>query len=363
MESINKDILTIIKAYISDNYDFKIDNNVSKILNLGTAYRIGTILAYSLKKNYIYKEEKELDSVLLFNVARVEKLNKVRKHIEKTLENSNINFIFLKGATLAKYYKEDYLRYSNDIDLIVEKESYENARKILIDNGFSLFSSSANESSLVFNNDVVIDLHCMFTQNDEQTEELFKDVVFDSKHELSEEYKYIFLIYHASKHIRENYLPLQFLLDLYYLSKLDLDKEFVNNILFKMKLDKFNNTNLQLINYLLNGNNESSLMKDYISFLTNMANNKGLDNMVLARQGSGIVYVLKRAFPNYEEMCRLYPGVSKSRFLLPYYYVKRIIDRVAQGKTDRTLSEINVSLNMDKEKIIKTKQLFNELGL
>lgn len=366
MESIKNDIFTIFRAYLCSNYVFKLENNVSNVLEFSNRCGIGVIVAYTLKKNDLYKNESILDNILFYNVAKYEKQKLVRKRIKSILEENGVNFIFLKGSSLAKYYEEKYLRYSSDIDLIVEKVNYEKAKDLLLNNNFALIGSSLNELTLQSKEKVNVDLHSMFTLNDENIEVLFKDVKFDNGHELNNEYKYIFTVYHAAKHLKVNYISLQFLFDIYYLNKLVSDKQLINNTLKKMNLDKFNIATLQLIDYIMNENTKSELVTEYFEFLINTSNSKGIENMVLVGQSnekSRINYLISRAFPKYEEMYRIYPNVKKNKVLLPYFYAKRIFDRIKQGYYNNAINEINASFKVDKTKVKETKKLFEEIGL
>ena len=364
MECINKDVFTIIRSYLIKNYDFEVFSNVEDIINLGNKCGLSFILAYTLKKNNIYKDNGILDSTLFYGVARFEKQNLIRENIKEVLEKNGIGFLFLKGISLAKYYDEEYLRYSSDIDIIVEENNYEKAKDLLIKNSFKLVVYASNELTLS-KSGVSIDLHCKYSKYEENIENMFEDVDYSNKnHELSNEHKYLFLIAHLSKHLREVYISTQFLIDLYYVNELDLDREYINNRLQKAKLDKLNIETLKVVDYLVNDNG-NELTKKYCDFLFNVANNKGIENMVLVGSGNKnrVGYVISRVFPNYTEMIRMYPKLKDNKLLLPYYYVVRIIDRVNQGKGNQAINEFKVSSKVDKDKIEETKKLFEEIGL
>ena len=364
MECINKDIFTIIRAYLTKNYDFKVFSSVEDIINLGNKCGLSFILAYTLKKNNIYKDNGILDSTLFYGVARFEKQDLTRQNIKELLENNGIGFLFLKGISLAKYYDEEYLRYSSDIDIMVEENNYDKAKDLLIKNGYKLIEYASNELTLS-KLGVSIDLHCKYSKYEENIESIFEDVDYSNKnHELSNEHKYLFLIAHLSRHLRENYISSQFLIDLYYVNKLDLDREYINNKLYIAKLDRLNKETLKVLDYIVN-NNGDKLTKKYCDFLFNVVNNKGIENMVLVGTGNKnrVGYVISRAFPNHSEMARMYPKLKDNKLLLPYYYVVRIIDRVNQGKGNQAINEFKVSSKVDKEKIEEIKKLFDEIGL
>lgn len=364
MECIKDDIFTIIRAYLSKNYDFEIGSNIENVVKAGNNYGLGVVLAYTLKKSNKYRDNGILDSTLFYGVSRYEKQSLIRRNIENILKNSNIDYLYLKGISLAKYYDEEYIRYSSDIDIIVEELNYEKAKDLLIKNGYKLIEYASNELTL-FKSGLSIDLHCKYSKYEDNIENMFMDVDYsDKNHELSNEHKYLFLIAHLSRHLRENYISAQFLIDLYYVNRLDLDREFINEKLKSANLDKLNEETLKVLDYIITGNG-NELTKKYCDFLFNVANTKGIENMVLVGRGNrnGIGYVVSRAFPNYSEMARMYPKLNDNKLLLPYYYVVRFIDRINQGRGNQAINEFKISSKVDKNKIEETKKLFEEIGI
>lgn len=364
MEYINRDIFTIIRAYLNKNYDFEVFSDIEDIINMGNKCGLGPILAYTLKKNEKYKDNGLLDSVLFYCATKYEKQELVRQEIKKLLENNGIDFLFLKGISLAKYYDEEYLRYSSDIDIIVEEKNYDITKDLLINNGFELVVYASNELTLSFSG-ISIDLHCKYSKNETNIENMFDDVDYGNKnHELSSEHKYLFIIAHLFKHLKEVYISTQFLIDLFYVDRLDLDREYISNKLEKAKLTKLNKETLKVIDYIVEGNG-NELTKKYCDFLFNVSSEKGIENMVLVRSRirNRKRYIISRLFPNYEEMVRMYPKLKDNKLLLPHYYVVRIIDRFKQGKGNQAINEIKVSSKINKNKIEETKKLFDEIGL
>ena len=61
--------------------------------------------------------------------------------LKKLFSDNKIDHIFLKGAHLKFLYPETYMRGMGDIDLLVRKEQFEEAMKILESNGYK-FSSA-----------------------------------------------------------------------------------------------------------------------------------------------------------------------------------------------------------------------------
>ena len=359
MESLQTDIITILKAYINRDYSFNISLKYDDLYRKSTNYSLGPVVGYSLNKSSKYKNS-TFDNVVYNAAIRYEKQEKCREYISKLLIENGIDFLFLKGATYAKFYDEPYLRISADIDILVSNNDFNKAKDIIINKGkFILFTEAGNEVTLR-KNGIDIDLQRTLTNDVEVDEKMFDEVdLSSSNHELSDEYKYILVISHTAKHLRENYIGLQFILDLYYLNQLKLDREFINNKLKIAGLNKFNEINLDMIDVLFNNKKSNDVIDKYIEFLFNLSEN--LENMVLVGNANDN-YLFRRIFPKYKTMLRLYPKVE-NKLLLPIYYVKRIFDRISQGRSKKALVEINTNRHIDSNKVKEVKDLYNNIGL
>lgn len=362
MNKIDEDVIEILKAYLKKDYSFNIDNNYNDILKHAEKYCLGQIVGYTLSKEI--KQNSFLGAVYQ-SATRYEKQEDIRKLIINVFEKNNIDFVFIKGSTLGKYYDEPYLRYSGDVDVVVNSDNYNKAHDILIESGFKEYSYTTNELTVELNG-VYVDLHCKFTLDNDEVEKQFNSVDFtSSNHELSNEYKYYLVIAHAAKHISINHINLQFLIDLYYVRNLDLNRDTLDDMLIKSNLKTFEQINLNTLDVLFNNSQSSETIDKYIEFLLNYSKAKGLENQALvgqAHKGNKSTNIINRLFPSYEEMQRQNPSLN-SKALLPLYYLKRFFDRIKQGQFNRAINEINANMNVDKDKVEETKALLKEIGL
>lgn len=362
---MTKEVLKeLLNLYLKKETSYDFSNvNLNEIYKNACQSGIGVIIAYTILKYKLAKDETlYMNDIYKANI-RNEEQSKYQNKIKEILENNNINFIFLKGKTLGKYYEEEYLRQSSDIDIIVEKGTYKIALAIFLDKlGFKCDLNAKNEATLHYKN-LNVDLHSMFTQDDNEKESIFNEVKYDLTHELSNEYKYIYSLYHAYKHIDLNYISIQYILDLYYLRLLDLDYDFINKKINEMKLDKFNDMTVKLINVLFNNEESNEKIDRYINYVFSMANDLGVKNMTLVHNAKSDRVLLKRIFPSTDEMIRQYPELKNNKTLIPIYYVKRIIDRSSHGHFVQAKNEIRNNIIIDKEKVLETKELLKDLGI
>lgn len=356
----------MLRSYINKDYSFAVESNIDKLFEFSTKLSLATIVGYTLNKTETYKN-KQFDGHIFYVASKYEKQQYYRNLVKNILEGNDIDFLFLKGHTLAKYYDEEYLRISSDIDILVSKENYEKAKELIINNTDLIEYCYAENELTISNKYVQIDLQNKFTNNNSTHDILFEDVnIKDKNHELSNEYKYLYILVHAYKHLKECYINLFFLFDLYYINKLDLDREFINRKLEEVDLKKFNDINIKTINVLFNNEESNSIIDEYIEFLFNMSNSSGIENMVLVGNGNNngkVGYIFRRIFPEYNNMCRMYPLVKENKLLLPIYYIKRLFERKKQGRTKQALKEIEVNSKIDKNKVSKIKDLYKEIGI
>ena len=363
MNKTQNDIITILNSYLKKDYSFSIDSDIEDIYKLSNRFCLSPIVGYTLNKTEKYRNNVFNNLIYLSNI-NYEKQQYVRKKLGELLTNENIGYIFLKGSTLAKYYEEPYLRFSSDIDVIVEKNNYQTVKKLLLKREYKLYQEDTNEMCLIGKNGVTIDVHCQFMNENDKIERIFNDVDFsDANHEMDNNLKYLHIITHAYKHLTLTYINLQFLVDIYYVRNLDLDWDFINGKLNQIDLKRFNDEVLKVIDVLFNNKRSNALTNQFIDFLLNASNHMGIENQILSQRTKSDTYIIDRAFPSYKEMCRMYPILENKKYLLPVCYIRRLVDRIKKGKLSKAISEINVNMNIDKDKIEETKELFNKLGI
>lgn len=358
---IRQDILAIIGGYLNDDYNYEIKSNIDDILSIAGKLRILDIVSYSLKKKGV--NNSLLDESLLSNVRKLEIKKNERLSISKVLDEALIDYVFIKGLTLSKYYTVDYLRYSSDIDIVVNKNDFNKAKELLIDKlkYKEVEYIRTNETSL-FNNNCSVDLHYMYMKDEDIIEDILEscDKV---DHELKDEYKYLLLIAHSKKHFEDGLLEFRLFIDLYHMNKLDLDRSLINDLLIKCDLLEYYKGINAYLDYLLN-NKESRISELLSDFIFDMALDNGRSNRVLLNNnGRGFKYVFKRVFLDYKTLSKYYPLLRRYKVLLPYYEVKRWLLIVFRGELKSGLNEIKAINNLDNDSYSKMNELKKLLGI
>lgn len=90
-----------------------------------------------------------------------------------------------------------------------------------------------------------------------------------------------------------------------------------------------------------------------------------LENIVAAKQSKKgkFGYALSWIWVPYDTLKFYYPALEKHKWLLPFYEVRRWFGILFKGRVKKSLNELKVNANLDKDKTGKVKALMAELGL
>lgn len=351
--TINKEVIDIIRAYLL-NEDNKRSFDIDSLLSISNSLNISGLVCSYL--NRIGIKDNRIDSIIFNLVSRSTRYKHEIEEIDKVLKD--YEYVYIKGHTLSKYYDEDYIRRSSDIDIVCDK--YEEIKNLLINklNYKEIDVIRKNETTLV-KKDISIDLHFRHMKDEGIIEDTLKNALVIN-HELSDEYKYFEVIAHSYKHFSDGLFELKALLDLYYLRKNELDYEFINELLNKCNLIKYHDSLINYLNSILT-NNYDEISKQLEDYVFNMIKDSGRTNKVLVNNEKN--YVLKRIFLDYETLSSYYPVLKRHKVLMPYYEIKRMITVLKNKRLNSGINEVKAIKELNKEDYIKIEELKKNLGI
>ena len=282
------EIINILNAlYNNKEYKINEDEYLIKIAKKGYILPI----LYYVSKNDKYK------SYYINNVIRNEKLLNHQKYISKLLNDNNIDHIFFKGLSIADKYIDNHLRVMSDIDIIVKKEDYLKAYKLLINNDYKYLKKydTINESVFLKDN-ILIELHKnLFSPLEpKDVNNYFKNIfnyaikIDNHLYKINDDIFYIYYLLHFKRHYY-SYISIKYLIDFYYLSKNNINKNI--ELLNRFKINDLDNSIINLNNKIKN--NIILDEKDNL-FLNNILNNKC--NFKKDYKERRLYYFLKRVF-------------------------------------------------------------------
>lgn len=360
MNSVKKQVLDIIRSFLTEDYNVSLYCDIDELYELSNKLAISNIVGYVLNKASI--KNTVFENSVYRVLKRHETLSIAKEEIDKLYSNE-IAYVYVKGLSIAKYYKEPYLRYSTDLDIVVSKEDSDKAYKIFVDNGYRFIKRDEQEMAFISKDNVAIDLHKGFTFEKEEYENIFSNC-FNDKNELDDNYSYIYMLIHTRKHFQLGVLHFKNFMDLFYLRD-KIDRNIVNKVLNKYKLVKFDNCMNNYLDVLIGKRDHDEQTKQIEEFIFSYCNDAGSMNRILINSygKSRFSYLLSRIFIPFERICGEYPILNKYKVLLPVYYVKRIIKIAFSYRGNYAKGEIINNMKVDKKDIQKMHDLIVDLQL
>ena len=290
---------------------------------------------------------------------------KGQQDVSKLLQQNGIAYAILKGASVARYYSKPELRTLGDVDLLVSKADFEDTKKLLVSNGYTLTREEKNHFHCNFKKqDVIFELH--FEMSDfpntslcnELRKELDKAVssvekveyMGNSFYSLDALYQACSLLLHTERHISKDGIGLRQLIDFGFFAKenyeLFSDENFVT-FLKKFGLNKLATICFDVFKkYFLNEDVQNSVADDLIemslvkgNFGFKQDDEQMLSNRVLgSRKGANRFFVIRwfRYFKYRSsitwELAKTHTWLSNLAFV---YLPIRFLFRLAIGKKEK----------------------------
>ncbi len=277
-------------------------------------------------------------------IAREARQEIESQYIFGLLNQNDIKFIKLKGIVMKNLYPMPYMRTSSDIDIFMSSEDRLRARAIMAKAGYTLDEDIDYNDAYSKDNFYIYELHSSIVTSKSPYVSLFSDP-FSTAHKdadgtnyvLNPTYFYIHMIVHLLNHFLSGGCSIRQLCDLYIYEKFhkDFNAEKVREIIKDYNLTDFMDNVRELTFALFEGkelNSEQNQIADFIfksgeygngtlKRISWLADDKASDWTF----GKKCKYFLSLWFPNVDTMKKRYPFVEKAPFLLPFYWVRRIL--------------------------------------
>lgn len=349
------------------------------LLKISSKHDVGHLLVFGLKKNeLILKEYSDIEKYILQAVYRYERMRYEYESLCEGLEKAKIPFLPLKGSVICKYYPEEWMRTSCDIDILINEEDLEKAKSILVDEyGYIFYGKGSHDISLFSSTNIHVELHYDLIEEGRvnASSTVMKNVWRDSSvregfsflHEMPDELFYFYHIAHMAKHFENGGCGIRPFIDLLILDGIqdaDIDKR--DKLLQQGNLLKFANTVRKLSRvWFLNEQHDfiSQQMEDYILRGGVYGNNENRIVVQQQKKGGRIKYALSRIFIPYDVIKFHYPILQKHRWLTPFMEVRRWFKLIFFGHAKRTLNELKYNQTISVEEICEIKLFLENIGL
>lgn len=370
-----KSALTGEKAEVSENFDWE------NALNTAKKHQIVPLIYYGIMyseieapKDIFAETENITHQCIAVNHNQLYELEK----LYRAFEESGIEYMPLKGAVMKCLYPKPEMRTMGDADILIKPLQYEKIRGTMQGLGFREILESDHE--LVWDKKTIhIELHKRLIPSYNKDYYAYYGEGWSfarpenkSRFKLSDEDTFIYIFTHYAKHYRDGGIGIRHITDLYvYLSaKPNLNKEYIEAELKKLKLLDFYNNTLHTVNVWFNGE-QPDIMSDFITERIFKSGSYGtyvshIVSGAVKASGTGgnvkLKKIFKLIFLPYKAMCKKYPCLKKAPFLLPVMWAVRIAD-VIFNKRDKITTQKKELNYITDDKIAEYKRELNFVGL
>lgn len=384
MDKETRSILNIIKSSITEeNIEISDELSLKKLIELTNRHNIFILVYYGLINCNVSIDEKlntQLTNAAISGVYINEQQLYYIKEISSQFDKNNIDYMFLKGSVLKHYYPKPEIRRMGDIDVLIKEEQYNKISSILKKIGFS-FRNESNHEIIWTKNNIVIELHkILMPSYNKDLHEYFGNgwdkavKTGKNSYAFSDDDMLIYLFSHFTKHYREAGIGITHMCDLYvFLMEKHINENYVKSELTSLKLYDFY-CNIKETLAVWFENEKSSEMTDYITAVIFNSGVYGLRENVLIssalrekNQINNIALgrlhrIWQKIFPSYRGMKTRYQILKKYPFLLPLFWIYRLIDIIFFRRKDisKNLNDICV---INEQEIQTYETALNYVGL
>lgn len=291
-------------------------------------------------------------------------------------DNAKIRFIPLKGAVIRELYPEPWMRTSCDIDILVHKSDLDRAVDLIKENlGYEVKEKDEiHDVSLYSESGVHLELHFSINEGMEIVDQVLSQVWdyasnCDAEHQRYD-LKNEFLVFYAVSHMLEHFIiggcGIRTVCDLYLLrNKMGYDEDQVLELCRIAEIEDFYLALKNLSDVWFSNEDHDDLTARMESYILVGGVYGTTESRIAIKQGAAggkMRYAGSRIFAPYDRLRERYPSL-KSRALVPIYQVRRWIDTVREKRVGRSVQELKVNENLDREKVDGIKLLISDLKL
>lgn len=342
----DKYVIYLAKCALKNENPKEKPENLSwdKIFSLADKHMIANMIWYSVDK-LKSKPETELwkkwtetkNKAIVKDITQRSEYKKIIKAFDK----KQIRCMPVKGIFMKKMYPKSDFRTMSDIDILIDAENANKSGNIMRSLGYICESAGKTHHDVYFKAPVMnIEIHRELFSDFSRKNffQYYKDVFikaekidgYEFAYKMTDEEFYIYALAHFYKHYSGGGSGIRSVMDIYVLNHSiyeKLDKQSLNRKLKKLKLLNFRNemTDLSEMWFGKNkGTTELIKLSDYIigsgtyGTLSNRINNE-------IKEKGKIGYFIYSAFLPLSYMKEKYPVLNKVPFLLPLFWLWRLI--------------------------------------
>lgn len=318
----------------------KLNNDDAELIKaFAKKHSIESILGCVLENSDILFEKDLLKNEAQNIWFRQMKFDIMLDKISEELSQKKIKHIILKGKEIQRFYPQNIIRNSTDIDIYVNKNDISSAVAVMERLGFS-FGRRFKEDEYKFIKEprYNVEIHISLEGFNNKQKKILLSLCENAlpvdkfRYRLTDSDCYIYTLFHLYKHFINSGVGVRMFLDLYLIKKhAVIDKDYVETILHKLGILEFSKVVDEINEILFNGKVADNELEEVIEFIfqsgvfgnvkTNYhlahINNelKGLTRFQRFVQDYGV---------SYNAMKIRYPILEKAPFLYPFSFIHRL---------------------------------------
>lgn len=339
MDSIYNYLGLLIGKTLNGAKDIELDNKIDKEELLYAAMRCGVLpLVYP----YVCNDDINYNSKAFKVEAKIVALDLRQKiafdELVKETEKEKIDILMLKGIFVNSLYPESSNRTMRDIDLFYYVSQKKELFSVLKKLGYKMLDDNNHHSVWMDNNTgVYFEMHHTlelpyFYESKYLDDLLERKVLCEDKshlYHMTYDDAYVFLMMHIYEDARLGSGSIKQLADLYVLKKHGVNFASLEKTLEEIKLLDFAKNIDVVTDYILESNDIelNAEQKDLVDFYFHVDGKTKIQRSLdirLREEGSKFKVMYRLFFPEKKQMYIYYPTLRKYKYLLPFYYFKRL---------------------------------------
>jgi len=358
-----QEFIKCLKAYLKNEKLNKIEND-KDLINLSIEQSLQTVL-------YPVYNDKSYKKFYIGWVVKQESFISIQNEITNIFNENNINHLYFKGSVLCNLYDDISIRTRGDIDVYIDINDLDKARKLLVSNGYELEIGGEPHNISFYKNNIMIELHFALL-DDSHPKELIKYFskpfnmahnISNSLYALNDNEHFIYCLAHFAHHLRQG-AGIRYMLDFYYmLKKTSIDYDKLHNDLESLGLMKLYNNVLNVLYYLSDIKFDEFEDTDISYFIEYMLKsgihgfgkeNDGSTAQAVAHVDKKRYFIVKVFLTNKNYRKAMYPVLGSKAILYPLCLIKNMWFLL----THRFTSIFKFLFGKNKK-----KDLYNKLGI
>lgn len=293
------------------------------------------------------------------------------ERIRKDFTENGIDFMLLKGTHLKRLYPSPELRFMVDMDILVREKDTKKAYEIITSH--SLQKKMESEKDFVFVKPpfLTVEVHKSLFHPSNPFYIRFLSA-FDkaervSKHEykMSDSDLYVYTLAHLCEHYLEAGSCFRPCMDLYLLEKnSNIDWSYVKAEFEALGINEFAENIKRLTKCMFEGGEADEtlkMMENYIVFGAPVKNAEEAAKTASAKTSKS-KRILLTLFPSLEHMKHRYSVLSSLPFLLPLFWIIRIISLIF-SKNKKIAKKRSEIIAVDRSSVDIMNEIFKKSGL